>query len=97
MPNESPVPLQADTLSQLPGGGVRTIVAVVMVNGVPTPVQMQVVTVADQNGVLLDAPRDDVLREMSNDLKDIRKLVAMLLGVPALEDHRGTGETMFGT
>lgn len=87
MPPESPVPLQADTLSQLPGGGVRTVVAVVLVNGVPTPVQMQVVTIADANGVLLDAPKDDLLREICNHLKDLKQLVANVTGQAIFEQQ----------
>ena len=82
-PRETPVPLQADTITTLPGGGIRTVVATVLVNGIPTPVQMQVVSLADADGVILDDfPAYNKSREILIELREIRRLIALALGVP---------------
>jgi hypothetical protein len=83
--NEGGVSLQTDTLSQVPGGPARTIIATVMIGGVPTPVQMQVVTLADGNGNVIDdfAQYENDIQIVS-ELREIRKLLAMFMGVPVV-------------
>ena len=80
---EQPVPLQTDTITQLPGAGVRTIIAQVMVNGVPTPVQMQVTSIADANGVILDNfAQQDLLNGIILELQGIRNVLCTAYGFP---------------
>lgn len=82
MPLDSPIPLQTDTLSTLPGGGIRTITAMVVINDQLTPVQMQVVCIADANGMIMDANHDAAWQEeMLTEMRELRRLVAMFLGV----------------
>ena len=83
---ETAVPIGAAGTSQQ----VRNVVGSVMINGVLTPVLMQVVLLSDQNANILDmnlARRLDVMNQL---LVDIRKemmisneLMAISLGQPA--------------
>jgi hypothetical protein len=77
------VNLQQDTLSNVSGGPIRTITAVTPINGVPTQVQMQVIAVADGNGVILGSQPDytDLLRDNLAVLKDVRTLLSAWLGL----------------
>lgn len=77
MPNEQPIPLQVDNVSTLPGGGVRTLVATVLVAGVPTQVSMQVVVLADANGAMVD-PRESPAWAVAllAELRAIKQLLA---------------------
>lgn len=80
--NELPVALQTETSAPLPGAGVRTIVATVMVGGVPTPVQMQVVSLSDGLGNIIDSFADyNWQKAMLFELREIRTLVSEALGV----------------
>ena len=80
---EQPVPLQQDTLSTLPGGGIRTITATVMINDVPTQVQMQVVALADPSGALLAGSTNlDVLAAILDELREIKSALRLQAGVP---------------
>lgn len=83
MANEQPVQLQTDTLSNLPGGGVRTITATILVNGVPTSVQMQVVSVADEFGRLL-VPDYDATSKIVMELRRIQELLCIIAQEPDL-------------
>lgn len=96
MAQEQPVPLQTDTVSNLPGGGVRTVVATVLVNGVPTPVQMQVVAIADEDGVIFDSTPNPTLQDIADSLRDIRRLLGLWLGVHAIQDGRNPGDDGMG-
>lgn len=82
---EQPIPLQTDTVSALPGGGVRTVNTVVSVNGVPTVVQMQVICLADPfTGQLFDLT--DFFRvqhQILTEIHAIREELALLIGAPA--------------
>jgi hypothetical protein len=79
---ESPIALQADTLSTLPIG-VRTVVVKVPVNGVLTDMQVQVVAICDSAGNVLDSFTDrDIMADVCRELRGIRKLLAMQMGVP---------------
>lgn len=93
---ETPIQLQSDTLSNLPGGGVRTLTVNAIINGQPAAVQMQVVSIADANGVVMDLSNYDPWSDVLHELKDIRRLLAYWMGIPAFEDHRGTGEAGMG-
>ena len=86
---EQGVPLQTDTLSNVPGGAIRTITVTTLVNGVQTPVQMQVVCLADPNGVLLEAREIllPVLVDISEILKDIRVMMSKLSDMPFTDDE----------
>lgn len=82
---DNAVPLQTDTLSAVPGGGVRTITATVMLNGVATPVQMQVIALADGGGNIIDDFSNyNFAIQNLNELREIRKLLCQILGVPML-------------
>ena len=75
---ELPIPLQTDVLTTLPGGGVRTLTAIVGINGVPTSVQMQVVSIAGPNGELIDTFVPVMqLNDILNVMRDIKKLLLM--------------------
>lgn len=96
MPNtEQGVPLQSDQLSTVPGGSIRTVTVTIPVNGVPTPVQMQVVSIADENGVILGQPYDPraSLGDMVNILKDIRVMVSKLSDMPFADNQEGRNDT----
>lgn len=80
---EQPVPLQTDTITQLPGAGVRTIIAQVLVNGVPTPVQMQVVAISDANGIIIDNfAQVSLLQAIVSELQQLRTIIATAYGFP---------------
>ena len=49
---------------------VRNLLVTTMINGVPTQVMMQVVSIADQQGALIDLPRENPLLQV---LLDIRR------------------------
>lgn len=79
---DSGVTLQTDTLAPVPGGPVRTVLATVLINGVPTQVQMQAVVLCDASGAVQDfqhemAWQDEMLAEM----REIRRLIALFMGV----------------
>jgi hypothetical protein len=83
---EIPVPLQTDTITTAPGGGIRTITATVMINGIPTQVQMQVVALADPNGVLVDDHTAAHIQFATlRELREIKRLLALMAGVPVFE------------
>ena len=83
---ESPIPLQSDTLNTLPGGGVRTITTQVLINGVPTVCQMQVVVLADKDGAIQgDLATDDSLSAILTELQAIKGLLGILAGVPVFD------------
>jgi hypothetical protein len=84
---EQPVPLQQDTLTQLPGGGIRTITGMVMINDVPTQVQMQVVTIADPSGALLGDRGDDVQIAILGELREIRRVLSHMAGIASFENE----------
>ena len=91
MAEASPIPLQTDTLSTLPGGGVRTLTVTVMVNGVPTPVLMQVVAIADAAGTVQgDLATEETLHGIFDELRAIRDLLAIIAQVPVLETSSTT-------
>ena len=83
---ESPVGLQSDNVA--PAGAVRTISALVLVNGVVTPVQMQVVVPADGTGSLLQewGALTDPMQAVRSELREIRILLARQLGDPVIPD-----------
>jgi hypothetical protein len=60
----------------------RTIVATVLVNGVPTPVRMEVVALSDSNDIASSANQIAMLKE----LRAIRVLLAKYLGEPFIFD-----------
>src|SRR5207244_919975 len=77
MPVEQPIPLQSDVVSS--GPNIRTITVTLLVNGVPTPVVMQVMSVADADGRLFDQQtfgRPDMQVKILMELKSIRKLLS---------------------
>ena len=95
MPNiEAGVPVQADTLSTVPGGPIRTLTVTVPVNGVPTQVQMQVIAIADENGVILGQPDEprQLLGDIANILKDIRVMVSKLSEMPFTDNQEGRND-----
>jgi hypothetical protein len=98
MAQEGQINLQADTLSTVPGGAMRTIIATMMVNGVLTPVQMQVVSLSDANGAILDGFQvySTQLEDLRSEMRAIRVLLATWLGVPVIDVDipRATGPTV---
>lgn len=90
MPNppiDAPIPLQQDTISNVPGigSGVRTIIAVVPVNGAPTPVAIQVVALTDADGRVLDFAQANYYQlAMLQELRMLNQLLSTMLGVPYL-------------
>lgn len=90
MPNyEQGVPLQTDQLSTVPGGAIRTVTVTVPINGVPTPVQMQVISIADENGVIFGQPYEprQLLGDIANTLRDIRVMVSKLSEMPFVDNQ----------
>lgn len=83
---EQPVPLQVDTITAAPGGGIRAITALVMLNGVPTQVQMQVIAMADATGrTLADlGTLTDPFEAVIDELKSIKRLLAVIAQEPEL-------------
>lgn len=83
---EQPVGLQADTLST--PASVRMITAYVVVNGLLTPVQMQVIALADSTGAILSDLNDltDPTLDVLAELREIRILISKLSGeLPLVE------------
>lgn len=80
---EQGVSLQQDQLSNVAGGPARTILTTVSINGVPTQVQMQVVSIADERGMLFEAPVNNavVLEDILAVLCDIRTLLSFRMGL----------------
>ena len=79
------VPLQTDTLTPIVGGGPRTVPVSVTVDGVSTQMLMQVVCIADPAGNIYDQLYDPKTHiAILNELRQIRVLLAEMLGVPAL-------------
>ena len=87
MAQEQAINLQADTLSTVPGGGIRTITVQMVVNGVQTPVQMQVVSMSDANGAILDGFQvySQQLNDLRAEMRAIRLLLATWMGVPVVD------------
>lgn len=82
MPQDQSIPLQTDTLSTVPGGGVRTIGLSVPIAGAATPVQQQVVSIADASGAILDQQAEQLWRaQVIDELREIRKLIALFMGI----------------
>jgi hypothetical protein len=84
---EQPVPLQSDTITPQPGGGVRAVTAYVLINGVPTPVQMQVIAVADAQGRVLNNLPDmyDPFEAVVSELRAIKQLLGQIAQVPIFD------------
>lgn len=95
---EYPVQLQTDTIGTAPGGGIRTITATVMVNGVPTQVQMQVVAIADPAGVLIDdfATYNIQMQTLAT-LRRIEQLLSFQNGLPFFNHADGDVSNRQGT
>jgi len=92
MPNtEQGVQLQSDQLSNVPGGAIRTVTVTIPINGVPTPVQMQVVAIADENGNIAPVPYEprQLLGDIANILRDIRVMVSKLSDMPFVDNQEG--------
>ena len=90
MADETVVPIQGQI------AGSRTITVTTFVDGVPTPVQMQVVALSDANGIIIDPSPDRMWqRELLAEMRILRQLVAQFLGVysPAPEDDAGAPES----
>ena len=84
---EQPVAIQSDTLTTSPVP-VRMVTVNAIIGGVATPVQMQVVSVADSNGVLLDLAADDsTARHTVMILKDIRIMLSKLCEMPFADNQ----------
>ena len=66
MAAESSVPLGTSTGGQ----AVRNLLVTTLINGVATPVLMQVIAISDQQGNMLDLPRESPLLQV---LADIRR------------------------
>ena len=78
---DTQIPLQSDTLSTVPGGGVRTATVTVNIAGVPTQVQMQVVSLATPDGTVVDqfiALQTNV--DILNVLRDIKSILLKTSG-----------------
>ena len=80
---ESTLPVQTDTLTTNPLP-IRMVTVTVPINGIPTQVQMQVVAISDENGVLFEAPYNprQLLGDIANILKDIRVMMSKLSDMP---------------
>lgn len=86
MGQEGQIPLQSDQLSLVAGGPIRTIIATIPINGIPTQVQMQVVAIANADGIFEDQQNpyiNQIQFEILTTLKDIRRIVAQLAGIPS--------------
>lgn len=87
MATEAPIGVQADTLTT--AGQIRTITAYVSVGGVLTPVQMQVVVMADATGAPLQEWAD-ILRPIHcilSELREMRMLLCKIADEPVLVGH----------
>ena len=91
---EAPVPVQTDTLTTNPVP-VRMLTVNAFINGVPTAVQMQVISIADENGVVVGQPYDprQLLMDTLNVLKDIRVMMSKLSDMPFVDSVEGRGDT----
>ena len=92
MATDKGVSIQQDTLSPVDGGPIRTIQVVTPINGVPTTVQMQVIAIADERGVLLgqNEQEDQILLDVLAVLKDVRTLLAQWLGASVVDQTANT-------
>jgi hypothetical protein len=64
------------------GAGVRTVSVVTMINGTPTTVQMQVVSIADEAGnIVRDFANYNMQLEMLQELRAIKRLIAQRYGM----------------
>lgn len=90
---EAPVPVQTDTLTTNPVP-VRMLTVNAVTNGVATPVQMQVISIADQHGVIFEAPYDPspLLLDIVNILKDIRVMMSKLADMPFTDNQENRGD-----
>ena len=81
---EQPIGLQADTLST--PASVRMVTAYVIVNGMLTPVQMQVVTISDGAGKILDFDQvTDPMLLVLAELQQMRSLLHVIAQVPQFD------------
>ena len=76
------------------GPPVRTLSVTALINSVPTVVQMQVVSIADSNGVILDGQYDprQLLLDTVNILKDIRVMMSKLADMPFTDNEEARGD-----
>ena len=85
MAQEQSVQLQTDALTPT-GAPLRIIVsgANVTIAGAPVATGQQVVSIADSTGAIIDQTRDvtATLTDLLAELREIRKLVSMFMGVP---------------
>lgn len=88
---EQVIQLQTDQITNIPGGGVRTITANVPVgqSDVASPlaqVQQQVVSIADKTGAILDGlqTNGDHIFQIMLELRAIRTILAQAYGLPAI-------------
>ena len=87
MPNDLPVPLQQDNVTNVPGtgAGIRTVLVTVLVNNVPTVVAMQAITIADADGRTLDFRQPDmmdVLQDILHESRITNEMLSALTGLP---------------
>lgn len=83
MADERPVSIQSDQVSALPDR-VRAIGVIVPIGGTPGQMTQQVVSIADATGAILDSMQldRDISRQTLQELREIRRLLAMALGSP---------------
>ena len=88
VPNDSPIGLQTDTITAAPAG-VRAVSAIVMINGVATPVLMQVVSLSDSSGVVLSdlAKLYDPFEGVIAELRAMKRLLCTIAQVPEMSDE----------
>ena len=80
---ESGIPLQTDTVAPLPGDGVRTITATVpMGDGTRKTFQMQVVSIADEQGRIIDFQNRDLLSAILVESVAQTRLLAIIANIP---------------
>lgn len=91
---DSGVSLQADTLSTVPGGPIRTAGVFITVGGLQTQVQQQVVTLADKNGVLVGDQFEPLLASIADSqlrtlvlLADLRTMLGFFTGMPIVDNN----------
>ena len=91
MPNtETPVGVQTDTLVTNPIP-VRMVTVNAIINGVASSVQMQVISLADENGVIVGQPYEprQLLADILNVMKDIRIMMSKLSEMPFVDNQEG--------
>jgi hypothetical protein len=84
-PIDAPVALQQGNVQPVAGvgAGVRTILVTTLVNGAPTLVAMQAVSVADSEGHVLDFElNSNLLRALINEVRSSNTMLSVLSGLP---------------